>query len=203
MENTLKINPQKINGNWRAGWALDVHTRSSRLLADGGYDTDRTELGELVYQVKYESDKSKIKPIAETAAQFVKDKYTVDGYPILPYLKAIIPTPPSDKNRNFQPVMDIAQEIGKLLEVQVYTDYLKKVKNTPLIKNIPNIEKKREQLQDAFVVSTKEFKDKCVLLFDDIYDSGTTLTEVAKVLYEQGDVKHVLVLTLTRRRTKG
>lgn len=203
MENTLKINPQEISGNWRAGWALDVHTKSSRPLPDGGYDTDRTELGEMVYQVKYDSDRSKIEPLAETAAQFVKEKYAVDGHPILPYLKAIIPTPPSDKNRNFQPVIDIAQEIGKLLEVQVCTDYLKKVKNTPPIKNVPNVEKKREQLQDAFVVNTQEFKDKCVLLFDDIYDSGTTLTEVAKVLYEQGNVKHVLVLTLTRRRTGG
>lgn len=157
----------------------------------------------MVYQAKYDSDRSKIQPLAETAAQFVKETYAVDGYPILPYLKAIIPTPPSDKNRNFQPVLDIAQEIGKLLEVQVCTDYLEKVKNTPPIKNVPNVQKKREQLQDAFVVNTQEFKDKCVLLFDDIYDSGTTLTEVAKVLYEQGNVKHVLVLTLTRRRTSG
>ena len=49
----LSINPQEIHGNWRAGWALDTHTISSRFLQDGGYDTDRTEFGELVFQVKY------------------------------------------------------------------------------------------------------------------------------------------------------
>lgn len=48
------INPQKIDGNWRAGWALDVHTLSSRpLLGINNFDTKRTELGEWVYQLKY------------------------------------------------------------------------------------------------------------------------------------------------------
>ena len=30
------INPREIRGNWRAGWALDVHTLSSRPLPGGG-----------------------------------------------------------------------------------------------------------------------------------------------------------------------
>jgi len=34
------IKPRKIHGNWRAGWALDVHTLSSRPLPDGVYDTE-------------------------------------------------------------------------------------------------------------------------------------------------------------------
>ena len=44
------INPCEIRGNWRSGWALDIHTISSRPLQDGGYDTDRTEFGELVFK---------------------------------------------------------------------------------------------------------------------------------------------------------
>ena len=111
------INPQEIHGNWRAGWALDVHTLSSRLLPDGGYDTERTEFGELVFQLKYRDDRSKIQPIAEIAAKFVEEKFAVDGHPILPYLAAVIPIPPSDINRTFQPVTEVAQEIGKLLSV--------------------------------------------------------------------------------------
>lgn len=200
-DQSLNIDPREIHGNWRAGWALDVHTISSRPLPDEGYDTDRTELGELVYQVKYDSDRSKIQPIAETAAQFVMKEFAIDGYPVLPYLKVIIPIPPSDTSRNFQPVTKIAQEIGKLLGLPVRNDYLKKIKQTLPLKNIPDVEKKREQLQGAFVVHNQEFKDQCVLLFDDLYDSGTTLTEVTKILYEQGNVRHVLVLTLTQTRT--
>ncbi len=195
------INPCEIHGNWRAGWALDVHTLSSRPLPGGGYDTERTEFGESVFQLKYRDDRTKIQPIAEIAAKFVKEKFAVDGYPILPYLKAVLPIPPSDKNRAFQPVTEVAQEIGKLLSVPVRKDYLTKVKQTVPLKNLPNVQNKREQLRGAFAVQSQDLKNRCVLLVDDLYDSGTTLTEATKVLYEQGGVQHVLVLTLTRTRT--
>ena len=197
------INPREIHGNWRAGWALDVHTLSSRPLPSGGYDTGRTEFGELVFQLKYRHDRTKIQPIAEVAANFIREKFAVDGYPILPYLKAILPIPPSDQNRDFQPVTEVAEEIGKLLSVPVRTDYLTKVKRTVPLKNLPDVRSKSEQLRGAFVVRSEDLKDQCVLLVDDLYDSGTTLTEVSKVLYEQGGVQHVLVLTLTRTRTGG
>ena len=197
----IDINPREINGNWRAGWALDVHTLSSRALLSGGYDTERTEFGELVFQLKYRHDRTKIQPIAEVSAKFIKEKFAVDGYPILPYMRAILPIPPSNKNRDFQPVMEVAQEIGRLLNVRVRTDYLIKTKQTIPLKNISDIASKREQLRGAFAVQSQDLKNRCVLLIDDLYDSGTTLTEAAKVLYEQGGVQHVLVLTLTRTRT--
>ena len=199
------IKPQEIYGNWSAGWTLDVHTLSSRPLPDGRYHTERTEFGELVFQLKYRHDRSKIQPIAEVAAKFVKEKFefAVDGHPFPahPNLEAIIPIPPSDTNRTFQPVTKVAQEIGKLLSVPVRTDYLTKAKHTIPLKNLPNVENKREQLRGAFAVQSQNLKDCCVLLVDDLYDSGTTLTEATKVLYEQGGVRHVFVLTLTRTRT--
>ena len=199
----MNINPQEIHGNWRAGWALDVHTLSSRPLPDGGYDTNRTEFGELVFQLKYRHDRTNIQPIAEVAANFIREKFAVDGHLILPYLKAILPIPPSDQNRDFQPVTEVTQEIGKLLSVPVRTAYLTKVKQTTPLKNLLDVASKREQLRGAFVIESQDLKNQCVLLVDDLYDSGTTLTEVSKVLYEQGGVQHVLVLTLTRTRTGG
>ena len=197
------INPWEIRGNWRAGWALDVHTLSSRPLPGGGYDTERTEFGEWIFQLKYRHDRTKIQSIAEVAAKFVKEKFAVDGHPILPYLKGILPISPSDTNRAFQPVTEIVQEIGRLLSVPVHTDYLTKVKRTVALKNLPDVTSKRKQLHGAFVVQSQNLKNRCVLLVDDLYDSGTTLTEATKVLYEQGSVQHVLVLTLTRTRTGG
>lgn len=197
------INPRKIHGNWRAGWALDVHTLSSRPLPGSGYDTERTELGELVFQLKYRDDRTKIQPIAEIAAKFVEEEFAVDGYPILPYLKAVLPIPPSDQNRDFQPVTEVTREIGRLLSVPGRTDYLTKVKQTTPLKNLPDIASKREQLCGAFVVRAQDLKNQCVLLVDDLYDSGTTVTEATKVLYEQGGVRHVLVLALTRTRMGG
>ncbi len=197
----LQINPREIRGNWRAGYALDVHTISSDPLPDGGFDNQYTEIGEIVNQAKYRFDWSKIQPLAEIAAKFVKEEFAVDGHPVLPYISVIIPIPPSDINRSFQPVLKIAAKIGDLLNRPVRTDYLTKVKRTALLKNLPDVESKHTEIQGAFVVQSQDLKEHCVLLFDDLYDSGTTLKEATDVLYEQGRVSHVLVLTLTQTRT--
>ena len=204
----LQINPREIRGNWRAGYALDVHTISSCFLPDetydyDTYDTERTEIGELVYQVKYRHDRSRIQPIAEIAAKFVKEEFAVDGHPVLPYISVIIPIPPSDINRSFQPVLKIAAKIGDLLNRPVRTNYLTKVKRTESLKSLPDIESKRSEIQEAFVVQSQDLQERCVLLFDDLYDSGTTLTEATDVLYEQGRVRYVLVLTLTQKKERA
>ena len=74
----MNINPHEIHGNWRAGWALDVHTLSSCPLPSGGYDTERTEFGELVFQLKYRHDRTKIQSIAGVAANFIREKFAFE-----------------------------------------------------------------------------------------------------------------------------
>ena len=197
----IRINPREIQGNWRTGYALDVHTISSRRLLDGSFDTQYTDIGKMVNQVKYPPDRSKVQPIAEIAAQFVREEFTVNSTPVYRYFNAIIPIPPSDTNRLFQPVTEIAVKIGDLLNRPVRTDYLTKVKRTVLLKNLPDVESKRSEIQGAFVAQSQFLEKRWVLLFDDLYDSGATLTEATKALYEQGRVRHVFVLTLTQTRT--
>ena len=197
----ININPQEIHGNWRAGYALDLHTVSSRLLPDEGYDTERTQIGEWVFQVKYRSDRSKIRPLAEIAAKFVKEEFGVNGHRVLDYLNAVIPVPRSDLDKEFRPVSEIAQEIGRILNLPVYTNYLIKVIPTRDLKNVPDSEKPAE-LRGTFAVESYELQQKVVLLIDDIYDSGATLTELTDVLHKRGCVSRVLVLTFTQTRKK-
>ncbi len=202
MDSQVSLNPQEVHGNWRAGYALDYHTVSSRFLSDGTYDTECTEIGELVYQVKYCADRSKIQPIAEIAAKFVKEEFAVNGYPILPYLNAVIPTPPSDTTRKFQPVTEIAAEIGRILDISVISDYLITIKDIIPVKNLEEEENRQEQLKGAYKVGFTSSEYRCVLLFDDIYRSGVTLSEATHTLRTQGGISRVLVLTLTKTRTK-
>lgn len=153
----MQINPQEIRGNWQAGYALDVHTKSSQLLPDGEFDTEYTNTGRVVNQVKYQLVQSKIQPLAEIAAKFVKEEFAVDGHLALPYISAIIPIPPSDTSRPFQPVLEIAKKIGSLLHKPVCTDYLIKVRSTRLVKNLQYDEKQAE-IQGAFDVQSQGFK---------------------------------------------
>jgi competence protein ComFC len=68
------INPQKIIGNWRSGFALDRHTTGSTYLGvdEHGrerFDTSYTELGELLYRLKYKSDQTVAYEIIATAVK--------------------------------------------------------------------------------------------------------------------------------------
>jgi competence protein ComFC len=151
----------------------------------------------MLYQLKYRYDRSKAEPLAEIASNFLKKQKFINQ------LKAIIPVPPSDLSRPFQPVTLIAQKIGKHLNLPVITDYLIKVKETSSLKNIDDSTTRKEELKDAFKVKDKRrYAGKSLLVFDDIYRSGETLTEITRVLYEEGKVKEVYVLVLTKTRTK-
>ncbi len=193
---TPQIHARDLVGNWHAGWALDLHTLSSVALPDGGFDTQRTEIGELLYQLKYSFDRSKIEPIATTAATFLK------GGRFLEPLTAIIPVPPSKLDRPFQPVPQLALRIGEQVQLPVALDYLTKVRRTQPLKDLEDAETRRDQLRGAFTVADHRFEGKRVLLFDDLFRSGETLQEITDLLVKEGRVSTVYVLTITKTRTK-
>ena len=186
---------QRLKGNWNLGWALDLHTVSSAF-EEGGFSTVRTEIGEALYQLKYCLDESKVDFLAEEAASFLKQRI-IDNF-----IKAIIAVPPSDFRREFQPVYLVAQKIGELTHIPVGLDYVIKMKDTDELKDIEDFNIRRKQLQGAFRIKDYRYKGKNILLFDDLYSSGATLTEITKTIFNQGKVNKVFVLTLTQTRTK-
>ena len=77
-----------------------------------------------------------------------------------------------------------------------------KRKKTEQLKDITDPIEREEILKNSFGVKDLRYKDSKVLLFDDLYRSGATLREITKVLYENGRVQNVYVLTLTKTRTR-
>lgn len=187
----VKINPRVIRGSWRYGWALDWHTLSSIPLGDGNFDTTRSEIGEALYQLKYQFDRSKIEPIAEVSAHYIQNLR------VFPYLKAIIAVPPSNLNRPFQPVLELAKAIGSKTNLPVPNDYLLKIRSTQALKNIEDTELRRQQMQNAFQVADQRYAQQSLLLFDDLFRSGETLNAVCNTLMTQGNVGRVYALTVT------
>lgn len=54
----MRINPIKIFGVWKEGYALDKHVErsifiESDIYGNPQYDTERTEVGECLYRLKY------------------------------------------------------------------------------------------------------------------------------------------------------
>ena len=198
----VKIKPSKILGNWREGFALDLHTISSEFMGHDEFghpifDTTRSEIGELLYRLKFKADKSVLDDILETVINFLDNTWKISNT-----LDGVIPVPPSNIAREFQPVIEIAERISNNLEIPMYKDLLVKTKDTPELKNVYDYQKRLEILQDAFTVKTSLVKGENILLFDDLYRSGATINAVSDILYKKGMVNSVNVLTLTRTRRK-
>ena len=128
----MQLNPRPVRGTWDDGRTLDLHILSSEFVGYNEYghaqfESTRTELGELLYRLKYKGDQSAIAPIAQAACDFVR------GWN--PGIEVIVPAPPS-KSRAVQPLFQIADELGRLLSLPVDKTSVRKTKATPELKNV-------------------------------------------------------------------
>lgn len=78
---------------------------------------------------------------------------------------------------------------------------LAKVKETPELKSLTELEERRAALIGAFAASPAALRGKVVLLFDDLYRSGASMQEAALSILNAGDVKAVYAVALTRTRS--
>ena len=196
---SIKINPRKITGKWQDGYALDQHTTGSTFIGHDSFgnpqfDTSRTPLGELLYQLKYRSDPKSIELIATVVAEFLRQwKPSVDS---------LIPVPPSNTTRKQQPVFDLAKATSERCGITLCENCITKVKRTAQLKNIYEYQKRISALEEAFAVERSITGGKRILVFDDLYRSGATLNVIAEKLLKEGGAKAVFVLALTRTRSK-
>ena len=188
----------EIIGNWEKGYALDLHTISSEYLGKDEYghdryDTIRSETGELVYKLKYKNDMSAVQKLVS------KIKECISGIQNFDF---IIPIPPSNVNRSKQPVDLLCNALSNEFNVTILKDVLTKNKITEEMKNVSEKPKQIELLRKSMAITnTDKIKNKKILLIDDLYGSGATLSVATELLYNIGRVKSVSVLTLTKKRT--
>lgn len=197
----MELNPRPILGNWSRGWVLDRHTLHSRSGGEGRtkfdpFDTERTELGEALFRLKYQGDRGQVGPIAAVAVSFIR------SHPELAGIGAVLPVPPSATDRSFQPVATLAAAIAAELNLPAPDDYLLKTRSTAPLKNLEDKRGRRLELEGAFAVADGRFSGQHLLLFDDLYRSGETLKAVTAVLLFAGQAAAVSVLALTATRTK-
>jgi len=193
----MSINPIRLRGNWDEGYAIDLHTISSIYIGDNAfghpeYDTSRSKIGEMVYQLKYKFKREVAYDIIELIDPFLHSWHA------LKLVDVVIPVPPSTKSRDFQPVYLIAELIAKSLNKHYAFDLLEKV-NIEQIKNLTS-EEKVKAISGSILKHRHFKKDVNILLVDDLYQSGITLNEVCTVLRKDGHVNNIYVLTMTKTR---
>lgn len=185
-----------LEGNWDRGLAYDVRTLDSTYLGvdengRNSWENTRSEMGNLLYGLKYCSENQNVTKIIDLITAKIKGLETFDY---------IIPIPPS-KVRMFQPVYEMAKELGRRKRVKVgYA--LEKIPSDLEIKNITNPQKRKSALETTMKLTGKyDLSGKKILLLDDLYRSGVTLEVATYLLRTQSKADMINVLTMTKTRS--
>ena len=104
----------------------------------------------------------------------------------------LIPIPLNEKRRRwrgFNQAEEIGKELSKFLKIPLVKNCLKRIKNAQ-----PQVElsekERRENVKDIFFCQNKkEIFGKKILLVDDVYTTGATMEEAARILKESGAKK--------------
>lgn len=192
----VKINPIKIEGHWHSGVALDLHTTSSTPIGHNEFghmqfDTVRPEIAELLFRLKNRADKEAAGPIIETVANFLapyRDKFD-----------SIVTVPPSHQ-RALQPVIVLAEGIGATLGVPVLS-CITTTRSTTQLKNVTDPEERKKQVDGLYQVDATQTQGRNILLFDDLFRSGTTMNAITDELLGSGKAAVVRALTITKTRS--
>ena len=175
--------PRLLKGPWLAGWALDFHSRYDGNIAS------RSLVGDLVFRYKYQGEQSLAHDLATRWIELL------NAHAELPKPDLIIPIPPSTQ-REFDPVTQLAKSLAAQLKIPALINILIKTRATQPQKEMTSLAQKQANVAGAFAVRGSVHGQR-VLLIDDLYDSGATLSEVARVLVRSG-AAGLIVLTLTK-----
>ena len=112
-------------------------------------------------------------------------------------VELIVPVPLHRKKmriRGYNQAALLAEVLGEITGISVDEDILVRVKNTKPLKQL-NDKERRRSIRGAFSVR-KSVWAKTIVLIDDIYTTGSTLDEAARVLLKAGAEK-VYYLTIS------
>jgi predicted amidophosphoribosyltransferase len=191
----MEINPIRLYGPWDEGYALDVHTKTSKHKPDHTYsypvyETEYTKLGKLLHYLKYRNEIDKLPEIMKIAEPFIK------SWDAISKVNLVIPAPPS-KLREYQAADEIAKAIAELIKVSYCDEILAKDISLES-QNTTSTEK--QQVVGAIHKNQMKEGEYNLLLVDDFYDSGSTLTECVRVLQQDKNIKKIYVFTITKMR---
>lgn len=177
-----RAHPRALPGPWRAGWALGFHS------SFGGANWQRSAVGDLAYRAKYQADASAVQPLVAQAAALCEQE------PALAEVDALAAVPPTTA-RALDAAAAFAAGLAATLGMPLLAA-LRKTRQTAPQKEFHTAAQKRANVAGAFAV-TADVRGKRLLVVDDLYDSGATLSEVTRVLLQAGAAS-VCVLTMTR-----
>jgi competence protein ComFC len=102
--------------------------------------------------------------------------------------------------RALQPVIVLAEGIGAALGVPVLS-CITTTRPTTQLKNVTDPEERKKQVDGLYQVDAMQTEGRNILLFDDLFRSGTTMNAIADELLGSGKAAVVRALTITKTRS--
>jgi len=150
---------------------------------------------EAIHLLKYEGKVGVLRGIKR-----VMEIYFTHNHLLFSRFDLVVPVPLHRRRlreRGFNQAELLARIIARYFNLKLVKDNLKKIRSTRSQTEL-NKEERRKNVKGAFKVKDKiPFRDKAVLLVDDVYTTGATVGEIAKVLKRAG-AKEIYVFTLAR-----
>lgn len=153
----------------------------------------------LIYQFKY---KPYLKDLAKTLASILIEHFVVTKKNTNEIWQnsALVPVPLAKnkfKERGYNQSEELAKELSKVLQIPVISNNLVKIKSTTSQMELKKTEREKN-LENAFKIKNPEkFSEKKIFLVDDVYTTGSTMEECAKILKNSG-VKTVWGIAIAR-----
>lgn len=182
---------------WDHAVSLDKHIVKSVPIGPNAqghmqFDTERTAIGEEVFQLKYRSDFTKVETLAQSVFAALQNNQ-------FPQIHVVIPMPAS-KKRVQQPVYEVAKRVAEILGVFFTEDVLVKIKSTGVMKDLESYGERVDALKGCF--ESRDGLNKGlwnILVIDDLYDTGASLEAACTELRKYTNIKNISVVALTRR----
>jgi ComF family protein len=183
------------------GDVLGIHGTCSQCRAQGNpfdfaraYGSYRGELRSLIIQFKFGHHQRLTHPLA-TLLQTCYERSELDLQP-----DWIVPVPPHvrrRRKRGFDQTLTLSRVLSQKLNVPVFPG-LSRIKPTAPQSGL-DLRQRRKNLRNAFRLSRPErLSDQSIVLVDDVMTTGTTISEVCRLLRMETSIHTILVLTVAR-----
>lgn len=164
--------------------------RNARSLAD--YDS---AVGKAVWLLKYHGKAVMARPLAELMLKFMPELFGMADYDY------IVPVPIHKKKRRergYNQMELIGRWLSRTTGIPMETSLMKVVNNES--QTGLSAKERLENVRGVFdVPDPSRIAGKKILLIDDVFTTGATVNESARMLARRGKVDRVDVFTLTRR----
>lgn len=130
-----------------------------------------------IYRMKYGKRQEYAEFFGEEAAEHLA------GFIREVHPDALIPIPLHKKRlrkRGYNQAALLARVIGASAGVPVYEKMMLRIKNTSPLKK-QNPEERQNNLKKAFIIAQNDVKLNTIIIVDDIYTTGSTIDEAARV----------------------